>query len=755
MPDTYLILVLILFTLAIVDLVVGVSNDAVNFLNSAVGARVAPRHIIMIVASLGVFIGAGFSSGMMEVTRKGIFNPDYFYFEEVMIIFAAVMLTDIILLDLFNTLGLPTSTTVSLVFELLGAAVVVSLIKIARSGESIQMLSEYINTAQALTIISGIFLSVAIAFTVGTMIQYFSRLLFSFEYMKRMKYIGALWSGFALSAITYFLLIKGMKGAAFVPAATTEWVEAHTWTVLLGSFVVWTVLMQVLMTVWKVNILRIVVLAGTFALAMAFAGNDLVNFIGVPIAGFDAFTHWSASGLAPGEMTMESLSQPVQTQSIFLVIAGLVMVLTLWFSRKARTVTETEVNLSRQDEGAERFAPNAVSRGIVRGARQIGIAAQAFLPAPWLDAAGRNFEKLKLDAELAKEKDPPAFDLVRASVNLTVASMLISLATSYKLPLSTTYVSFMVAMGSSLADQAWGRDSAAYRVAGVLNVIAGWFFTALIAFSVAGGFALLIHRFGMWGIFVLLILAGVFIFRSFHFHRKKEQEKTQSLHLSRRQAKMPRAEVQANTLHKVSESLQSVQRAYENALFGMLNEDFGRLRAARKDIRTLKSQNEQMRAQLFTLIQKIEEKNAESSRLYLLVYDLEQDLLQSAELVVQACFQHLSNLHSPLKPEQSDNISRIEKKVGKYYDAIQVALRDPHNRRLEKVLERKQALLEQIEVQLEEQVKGIKTGQYNANNSHAVFSILLETKDLVAIAARFAKLYYRLPEYRGNIEKVM
>ena len=454
-------------------------------------------------------------------------------------------------------------------------------------------------------------------------------------------------------------------------------------------------------------------------------------------------------------MTMESLNQPVQTQSIFLIVAGLIMVLTLWFSRKARSVTETEVSLSRQDEGAERFAPNAVSRGIVRAARQVGMASQAILPAAWLDAAGRNFEKLRLDAESGKELDPPAFDLVRASVNLTAASMLISLATSYKLPLSTTYVSFMVAMGSSLADQAWGRDSAAYRVAGVLNVIAGWFFTALIAFSVAGGFALLIHRFGMWGIFVLLILAGVFIFRSFHFHRKKEQEKEQVLRLSRRQAQMTRAEVHANTLHKVSESLHSVQRAYENALRGLLEEDFERLRIARRDLRELKSQSELLRAQLFTLIRKIEENDAESSRLYLLVYDLEQDLIQSAELVVNACFRHVSNLHSPLKPEQVADIARIGKKAAKYYEAIQLALRDPAARRFDKVLERKHALLEQIEAQLAAQVKGVKAGQYNANNSQAVFSILLETKDLVAIAARFAKLYYRLPEYRDDAEKVV
>lgn len=744
MSDTYLFLVFLLFALAIVDLVVGVSNDAVNFLNSAVGSRVAPRHIVMIVASLGIFIGAGFSSGMMEVARKGIFNPDYFYFDEIMIIFAAVMLTDILLLDLFNTLALPTSTTVSIVFELLGAAVVVSLIKITQANEGLDMLSEYINTAQALTIISGIFLSIAVAFTVGVAVQYLSRLLFSFQYRRRMKYIGALWAGFALSALTYFLLIKGVKGAAFIPPAAADWIQTHTALILIGSFVAWTALLQVLLWVWRVNVLRIVVLFGTFALAMAFAGNDLVNFIGVPLAGFDAFTQWSGSGLAPGEMTMEVLSQPVRSSSYFLLLAGAVMVLTLWFSRKARAVTETEVNLGRQHTGAERFAPNALSRGIVRVARQVGKATQNFLPASWQAVAAQHFSPVEKND---KQPDPPAFDLVRASVNLTVASMLISLATSFQLPLSTTYVSFMVAMGSSLADKAWGRDSAVYRVAGVLHVIAGWFFTALIAFTAAGLFALVIHGLGIWGIGGLLILAGVFIVRGFRFHRKKEQAKEHSEHLSQRTAKLPRPEVQANTLHKVSESLQIVQKAYGNALQGLIREDRSRLRDAREAIQHLQTQNEALHAQLFTLIQKIAEKQAESSRLYLLVYDIEQDLLQSASLVVDACHTHVANLHSPLTPAQAASIARLQRKMNNYYEAIRIALRDPNPRRFEKTLYRKLALLEQVEVLLADQVKGIKAGDYSEKNSQLMFRILLETKDLTAIGARFVKLYYRQPEF--------
>ena len=349
MSELYLIIVILLFILAISDLIVGVSNDAVNFLNSSIGSRVASRRTIMIVASIGIFVGATFSSGMMEVARKGIFNPEYFYFAEIMIIFLAVMLTDIILLDFFNTVGLPTSTTVSIVFELLGAAVVMSLIKMSIAGQGITVLADYINTSQAVLIISGIFLSVVFAFFTGAIVQFFSRLLFTFRYKRKNKFLGAVWTGIAMTSMTYFLLLKGIKGASFVTEDFVLWVK-HNLLLLIGvSFLLWTVVMQAL-SLFKVNVFRVVVLFGTFALAMAFAGNDLVNFIGVPIAGFESYLSWQASGQSAFDYSMEVLQEPVRTKSYLLIIAGLIMIITLWFSKKARSVTDTEVNLGRQNE---------------------------------------------------------------------------------------------------------------------------------------------------------------------------------------------------------------------------------------------------------------------------------------------------------------------------------------------------------------------------------------------------------------------
>lgn len=500
---------------------VGVSNDAVNFLNSAIGSKVASRKVIMIIASLGIFIGATFSSGIMEVARKGIFFPDQFLFTEVMIIFLAVMITDIILLDTFNTFGLPTSTTVSIVFEILGAATVVASMKVIGNGDTLDKLAQYINTDSALAIISGIFLSVGVAFTVGMIVQYLSRIIFSFEYYKRLKYVGAIWSGFALAALTYFLLVKGAKGASFISEEQAVWFQEHALTVYITSFIVWSVTLQVIHSFLQFNILRIVVLFGTFALAMAFAGNDLVNFIGVPIAGMESFQAWSASGQEAEEYLMDSLNKPVQTPTYLLLIAGFIMVLTLWFSKKARKVTETQVDLSRQEDGEERFSANIVSRTIVKGAVSVGAATVKVVPNGLLERIEHNFKNLdKID-----EKNKPAFDLVRASVNLTVASMLISLATSLKLPLSTTYVSFMVAMGAALADRAWGRESAAYRVAGVLNVILGWFMTALIAFSVSGLLAFLIYYFGLGTVGVLVIIVIFMIYRTFRYYQAIEKKK--------------------------------------------------------------------------------------------------------------------------------------------------------------------------------------------------------------------------------------
>ena len=507
--DAFQVAIFILFGLAISDLIVGVSNDAVNFLNSSIGSRVAPRHVIMIIASLGMLAGVTFSSGMMEVARKGIFHPQFFTMPELMTMFLAVMLTDIILLDLYNTFGLPTSTTVSIVFELLGAAVAVSVVKVLDAGEGLSTVIEYINTAKALAIISGILLSVVVAFATGAVIQYMTRMIFTFDFQKRIGKYGALWGGMALASIIYFILIKGSKGASFISPETLAWIKGHTWLILFISFAACSVALQALMLLTKISILKVIVLVGTFALAMAFAANDLVNFIGVPLAGFHAYLEADASGDLTGQ-TMEALSGKVRSETLYLLIAGGVMVVTLWISRKARTVTKTEVRLGRQDEGLERFEATALSQTIVRIVGSFFVSVRKVVPKALSNKISSRFERSEFRPTPAADGTVPSFDLVRASVNLMVASALISFATSLKLPLSTTYVTFMVAMGTSLADQAWGRESAVFRVTGVLTVVGGWFFTAFMAFTVASIFAVIIF-YGREGAVIGILALAVFL----------------------------------------------------------------------------------------------------------------------------------------------------------------------------------------------------------------------------------------------------
>lgn len=501
--ESYQILVIGLLTLAVADLIVGVSNDAVNFLTSAIGSKVASKRTILIIAALGVFVGAAFSSGMMEVARKGIFNPEFFSFADVMIIFLAVMITDIILLDTFNSLGLPTSTTVSIVFELLGASVMVGWLMLSEGRTEVGGLNELINTTKATEIIAGIFISIGVAFSIGALAQWLSRLLFTFNVGKNLKRFGAIYSGVAMTFIIYFLLIKGIKGAVFVSDETVEYIGSHSLIIVVVSLLGSTAALWILQRFAGINPLKLVVLAGTFSLAMAFAGNDLVNFIGVPIAGYDSYNSYLASGLEASEYMMTSLAEPRRASGLMLYIAGAIMVITLWLSAKAKKVTDTSVNLGAQGSVDEKFKPNLVSNAIISAANTFNNFFTTIVPNRTLRLINRRLSFKDVDPE----KDRPAFDLVRASVNLMIASILIAFASSLKLPLSTTYVSFMVAMGASLADRAWGKESAPYRVAGVVNVIGGWFVTAAGAFLAAALIALAIYYGGNYVAVALIVIA--------------------------------------------------------------------------------------------------------------------------------------------------------------------------------------------------------------------------------------------------------
>jgi phosphate/sulfate permease len=515
----YELIVGLLFLLAILDLSVGVSNDAVNFLNSAIGSRVASRRVILLVAGGGVLAGSLFSSGIMEVARSGIFNPDLFVFADVMVIFLAVMLADVLLLDLFNTFALPTSTTVSIVFELLGAATAVAVLVILSNPDAYSLI-EYVKADRALIIIGGIVLSITVAFITGTVVQFVSRMLFTFQRRNHTAIIRIGWSAVAFTVISYFLIVKGLKGTGFVSPEDLDYILSNAGWVALVSLAAWTVIMSILNAL-RVDVLAMVVLGGTFSLALAFASNDLVNFIGVPLAGLSAWSEWSGSGLAPDRMTMEALSGPVQGNTLILLGAGAIMVATLWLSSKAHSVTQTEVNLGRQDEGSERFTPGPVSRSIVRTFLATGEAAMRAVPEPWRAGIASRFEQEREDA---LDLDKPAFDTLRASVNLTVASILIVFATSLKLPLSTTFVSFMVAMGTSLADQAWGRDSAVFRLAGVFSVVGGWFVTALAAFTMGATFAVLIKLFGVFAVAALVALAAFALVHSYRYHARRSND---------------------------------------------------------------------------------------------------------------------------------------------------------------------------------------------------------------------------------------
>jgi len=671
--EFFQIALVILLGLAISDLIVGVSNDAVNFLNSSFGSRVAPRHVIMIVASLGMLAGVTFSSGMMEVARKGIFHPQFFTMPELIVLFLAVMFTDILLLDLYNTYGLPTSTTVSIVFELLGAAVAVSLLKLATTGRSLSEVLNYINTGKALTIIFGILLSVGVAFFAGAIVQFFSRLLFTFDYEKRLRRWGGLWGGAALATITYFILIKGAKGASFITPETLVWIQKHTGLILVSSFAMSAVLMQILLLATRVNILKIVVLMGTFALAMAFAANDLVNFIGVPLAGLSAYRVASATA-DPLTATMEALAGPVRSNTLFLLTAGVIMVVTLWVSRKSRTVSRTELTLGRQEEGFERFESTGLSRSIVRLVSAVLENTGRLFPPSLRRWATRRFDRSSFRPTPATDGTTPSFDLVRAGVNLMVASALISLATSFKLPLSTTYVTFMVSMGSSLSDQAWGRDSAVYRVSGVLTVIGGWFFTAMMAFTVSSIFAATIffgHAPAAGGI---AILAAFLIYRTHHVHRRREADE-QSLEVFNLRKITDWAAATAVTVDHMGTFLREVRRVLNQGFDGLFQQNRQTLKAAREGQRRVQLWSNIIAANIFKVFRLSRWEEVERTQRYAPTISSLQEISESVRDIVVRAHLHVANNHSGLLVEQIAELDQIRSALVEILDHTSLSLR--------------------------------------------------------------------------------
>ncbi len=747
--DIYLIMIIALAILAIGDLMVGVSNDAVNFLNSALGSKAISVKKIMILASLGVLVGSVFSSGMMEVARKGIFNPEMLFFSEIMIIFMAVMITDILLLDFFNTLGLPTSTTVSIVFELLGAAVAVSLIKISANAGDFSELINYINVSKATQIILGIVLSVFIAFSIGALVQFIARTLLSYNYEKKSKWVGSIFGGVALTSITYFILMKGIKGTSYAKetydiiggSTISAFLESEVFMISAVSFILLSIISYFLIFSFKVNIYKLIIGVGTFSLALAFAGNDLVNFIGVPIAAWQSYEAWVASGISADMFSMEVLATKVPTPNLLLFIAGMVMVITLWVSSKAKKVTKTEIDLARQRDTKERFEPNFLSRGLVRFAMNASKFTSAIVPSKLREKINSQFEVPVLQMSSKKALELPAFDMIRASVNMMVAAILISIATSFKLPLSTTYVTFMVAMGTSLSDRAWGSESAVYRVAGVLNVIGGWFFTAFIAFTACGLVAFLIHLGGPTAIAILIFGAILILVRNYVSHRKElEFEKnSEVLTKSESNSVIGLIEESRSNVSKASKKIKSI---FSTSIEGLAHGNLDNLKKNKKSVEKLSEEVEDLRNDLFYFIKNLDEDTIKAaSNFYINMLTQLQDITESLQYISKITYKHVNNNHKLLTYNQIKELLEINSKCSSLYDDIKNLFSVSNFGELKSILERKQEFVDFLEEKIDIQISRTKKEESSPKNTTLYFSLLIETKEMIENTMSLLELY--------------
>ena len=739
MEQIYVIMLIVLGVLAVIDLIVGVSNDAVNFLNSAIGSKAVSFKTTMIVASFGVLIGALFSSGMMEIARSGIFIPSMFSFNDVMIIFLAVMITDILLLDVFNSIGLPTSTTVSIIFELLGAAVCLALYKIYMSDDSFDTLGNYINTKKASTIVYSILLSVILSFSLGSFVQYISRLIFTFHYEKKLKYFGAIFGGVAISAITFFILIKGLKGVSFISKEQFAWIDANQFLILGANFIVFTLLSQLLISYFKINILKVIIIIGTFALALAFAGNDLVNFIGVPIAAFNSYEIFNGSGVSGDDFMMGALANDdIVAPFYFLLLAGVVMVVTLWTSKKAKSVIETGVNLSRQGEGDEKFTPNTTSRFIVRSGVYMGEGINYFLPKKLQIKIDSRFENIEKSTK--RSDNEPAFDMVRASVNLMVASILIAIGTSMKLPLSTTYVTFMVAMGTSFADRAWDRESAVYRIAGVFKVIGGWFFTAIVAFVMAFVMAYILKVGEIYAFVGLLLFLGIMLYRSSRKHKQKVKDEAEIRSLRKGDIGTV-TDMITESSAQISKVFRKTSALYSNLIDHLSLQDLAKLKENKKDQKKLEKEIDELKSNVFYFIKNLDDNSVEASKFYILILGYLQDMVQSIDFITANSYSHVANNHKQLKFNQIRDLKTIDKQLQHLLQLLEDSFKSEDFYRIDLILNDKEILLETVSELISKQIKRIRTTETSPKNSKLYFALLLETNDLVKSIMNLLELF--------------
>ena len=748
MTDFYLILVVILGLLAIADLVVGVSNDAVNFLNSAIGSKVVSFKTLMVIASLGVAFGAISSSGMMEVARKGIFNPEMFVFSEIMIIFMAVMITDILLLDVFNSYGLPTSTTVSIVFELLGAAVVISLIKLSALDLSFVELSDYINTSKATQIIFGIFFSVIVAFSIGALIQFISRIILSFKFEEKAKWMGSLFGGIALTSIFYFIVIKGLKGTPYSEnqydilggLSISNFIDINLTMIVLLSLLILTILSYLFNSVFKLNIYTLIICVGTFALALAFAGNDLVNFIGVPIAGYESFLAWSASGVSAESFTMEILSEKVSAPTFILLGAGIIMVLTLWTSSKAKSVIKTSIDLSRQEETIERFEPNFLSRFLVRAGSSFVESFSKITPKPILDFVDSQYIKPKINT-LILRKDRPAFDKIRASVNLVVAAILISVATSYKLPLSTTYVTFMVAMGTSLADKAWGSESAVYRVAGVINVIGGWLMTALIAFTASGIIVSMLYYFEEVGLIVLVILVGYVLTKNYFLHKERRIKEIEEEELEMIESKSIKGVIFESSKNIMKFS-KRVNKLFQKTFEGLASKDISTLKENLTTVSKLDKDVDLIANNVFYFIKNLDEASKESaSDFHMKILGGLENITLSMQTITKSIYKHFNNNHRGLTYNQLRELKELEDDMNNFFKKIVQTFEKQKYEEIKSIFSIKESLIKSLNKKIKSQVSRTKDKDSGPRNTRLYFEFLNKTQNIVSEYLKILEFY--------------
>ena len=747
MEIVYFSFILFLFMLAIFDLVVGVSNDAVNFLNSAIGAKVARFRTILIIASIGVFVGATLSNGMMDIARHGIFQPQMFSFNDLLCIFLAVMVTDVVLLDVFNTLGMPTSTTVSMVFDLLGGTFILSLLKIATDETGLLGFDDLLNTDKALSVILGIFLSVAVAFIFGTLVQWLSRLIFTFNYTSKLKWKIGIFGGIATTCILYFALLKGLKDSSFMTPEYNAWIKENTMYLVGGCFVVSTILMQVFH--WcKINVFKIVIFMGTFALALAFAGNDLVNFVGVPLAAYSAYQDFAANGAGQADtFMMGSLNESAKTPFIFLFLSGVVMVYALATSKKAHNVVKTSVDLSRQDEGEEMFGSSRVARSIVRGANNVNDFFSKYTPKPlvrWIDARFN-----KDEAILAQGA---AFDLVRASINLVLSGLLIALGTSLKLPLSTTYVTFIVAMGSSLADRAWSRESAVFRITGVLNVIGGWFLTAGIAFSACALVTIAMY-YGGAVVMALFVFVAVFILikSNFSTKRKEEADYEEQLFKGIMNAK-DKAEcwglLKKHVCATQQEMLDFVWKTYEDVVNGFVDEDLKTLRRAVKRIDAEKSRRKKLRQRELVGMRRIDKRiSLEKNTWFHLASNSGEQMLYCLKRMSEPCKEHVDNNFNPLSRECVEEILPVKKKIVDYLMRSERIVEDQDYEHIDALLAEEEAYKQKLSEMRRAQEDRIQMDLSQGLKVSLVYlNLLQETQELLSDLRHYLRAFKRFQQ---------